>query len=195
MLLRSTLRSDCAAVLASGSRRRTRFVRCALYAQTTATSQITKRAARADPEAALLAAPQIAPTAHHLPRGTGCGVRPKHHERLSKGASGQAAVRLWGAEQRRARGLARSASCQLTRRICLNAAHAVRVVSYATGPRDRAAQGSRRISTTAPAKRCSLPGRAFAAPLGVCAAALQEPPLRNGRRPAPPRSLSRRASN
>ena len=68
----------------------------------------------------------------------------QHSERSCKGAFGQAAVRLWGAEQRRARGLARSASCHLTRRICLNAAHAVRVVSYATGPRDRAAQGSRR---------------------------------------------------
>ncbi len=35
---------------------------------------------------------------------------------------------------------------------------------FGDGPRDRAAQGSRRAATTAEAKRSSLPGRAFAAP-------------------------------
>jgi len=34
--------------------------------------------------------------------------------------------------------------------------------SYATGPQDRASQGSRREAATAEAKRCGLPGHAFA---------------------------------
>jgi len=91
----SALCADCAAVLGLGSRRTTRFVRCALCAQTRAASQSTKRAARADPRprlagragpggpavrqaqtvhwtvcvrAHLLATPQIAPAGYRLPR-------------------------------------------------------------------------------------------------------------------------------
>ena len=81
-----------------------------------------------------------------------------------KGAFGQAAARLWSAEQRRACGPARSADQQLARRGCLNAASKASEVSSAAGPQDRAAQGSRSAAQTAPAKRCGLPGRAFAAP-------------------------------
>jgi hypothetical protein len=40
-------------------------------------------------------------------------------------------------------------------------------VSSAAGPEDRAAQGSRSEAQTAPAKRCGLPGRAFASPITV----------------------------
>ncbi len=61
----------------------------------------------------------------------------------------------------RARGLARSANRQLTRRGCPNA---VSEVSSATGPRGRASQGSLSEAKTAPVKRSGLPGRAFAAP-------------------------------
>ena len=53
---RSALGADSAAMLASGSRRRTRTAHCVRSARTTAASQLTKRAARADPDAALLAA-------------------------------------------------------------------------------------------------------------------------------------------
>ena len=53
---RSALRADSAAMLASGSRRRTRTAHCVRSARTTAASQLTKRAARAYPDAALLAA-------------------------------------------------------------------------------------------------------------------------------------------
>ena len=88
-------------------------------------------------------------------------------------ASGQVAERLWGAEQRRARGLARSASCDLTRRGCLSAVSKANVASSATGPRDRAAQGSRCAAPAAPAKRSSLPGRAFAAPSDACKTTVQ----------------------
>jgi hypothetical protein len=56
------LRLDCAAVLGFRSRRRTRFTRCARFAQTAAASQRLKRAGtRADRNPALLAAAE----AHH----------------------------------------------------------------------------------------------------------------------------------
>jgi len=69
---RSALRADCPAMLGPGSRRQTRFVRFALGAQTDAASQITKRAARADPGPALLGASRRAPAGPRLPRGTSC---------------------------------------------------------------------------------------------------------------------------
>ncbi len=52
---------------------------------------------------------------------------------VREGGCGQTVARLWGAEERKAHGRARSALRQLTRRICSSAANAVRVVSYATG--------------------------------------------------------------
>ena len=56
---------------------------------------------------------------------------------------------------------ARSALRFLTRRGCLNAANAVSVVSSATGPRDRASQGTLAQRGQA-AARWTLPARAFA---------------------------------
>ncbi len=188
MLWRSALRADSAVVLGLQSRRRTRFVRFALCAQTTATSQSTKRAARADWSPPLLAATEIAPTGHRPPRCTSGCSRFDPHQCPSKGAFGQDAQRLWGAEKvstgasgpgdrlrlangradwpgaackDRARGLARSANRPLTRRGCPNA---VSEVSSATGPRGRASQGSLSEAKTTPVKRSGLPGRAFAAP-------------------------------
>ncbi len=102
------------------------------------------------------------PTA--APRGPSCASSRKKHQRVRKGAFGQIAARLWGAEKHRARGPARSANRQLTRRSCLSVVSAANEASSATGPRDRASQGSRRAAPTAPVKRCGLPGRAFAAP-------------------------------
>ena len=87
----------------------------------------------------------------------------KHHERFSKGASGQAAVRLWGAEQRRARGLARSASCHLTRRSLFERSARSARSEFCDGAAGPSSAGKSAYSPTAPAKRCGLPGRAFAA--------------------------------
>ncbi len=164
MLWRSALRADSTAMLGPRSRRRTHCVRCALSVRTTAPSQSTKRASRADPGPALLVATEIAPTGHRPPRGPSCAFSRKKHQRVRKGAFGQIAARLWGAEKHRARGPARSANRQLTRRSCLSAVSAANEASSATGPRARASQGSRRKAPTAPVKRCGLPGRAFAAP-------------------------------
>ncbi len=211
MLWRSALRADSAVVLGLQSHRRTRFVRFALCAQTTATSQSTKRAARADWSPPLLAATEIAPTGYRPPRcSDGCSASGQH-QRLSKGAFGQDAQRLWGAEKvspgasgpgdrlrlangradwpgaackARSRGLARSASCPLTRRGCPNAANAVSEMSSATGPRDRASQGSLSEAKTAPVKRSGLPGRAFAAPGLARRADIQGQQRADGRLPS-----------
>ncbi len=187
-------------MLALGSRRTTHFARFALCVQTGAASQFTKRASHADPRpglagragpagpavrkaqavrwtacvrAHLLVATEIAPAGHRPPRGNACGSCREQRPRPSKGAFGQDGARLWGAEKRRARGLARSASCPLTRRGCPNAANAVSEVSSATGPRGRASQGRRRAAPTAPVKRHGLPGRAFAAPVVSCIVGVQ----------------------
>ena len=59
---------------------------------------------------------------------------------------------------------ARSAHRDLTRRACPSAANAVSTASCATGPRTRAAQGSRSAAKTASAARRALPGCPVAAP-------------------------------
>ena len=110
------------------SRRPTRYVRCAHCTQTRAPSQMTKRAARADPGPALLAATHSARAEHRLPRIPPIARSDEPPPRPRKGAPGQAAQRLGGAEKRRARGRARSALRHLTRRRCLNAANAVSVL-------------------------------------------------------------------
>ena len=69
-LWRSALRADSAAVLGLGSRRRTHYAPWGRYVQTTAASQMLMRAARADPSAVLLVAPEITPSGQHLPRGS-----------------------------------------------------------------------------------------------------------------------------
>ena len=60
---------------------------------------------------------------------------------------------------------ARSALRALTRRACSRAANAVSVASCATGPRARAAQGSRSEAKTASPKRWALSGCPVVAPL------------------------------
>ena len=100
-------RVDCPAVLAQGSHRGTRCVRCALCARTTAMRVLTKRAARADPWAALLGTPEIAPAGQRLARrcafGVLCsGVQAAECQRpAGKGASAQAVAGLWCAEKAR----------------------------------------------------------------------------------------------
>ncbi len=79
-----------------------------------------------------------------------------------KGGLGLAAARTRCAEKRRARGLARSASCELTHRGCLSAESEANEASSAMGPRERASQGSRRNAPTAEHKRRSQAQPAFA---------------------------------
>ena len=81
-----------------------------------------------------------------------------------KGLCGQVAARLCGAEKRRFCGLARSANRELTRCACLSEVNAVNAASCATGPQDRASQGSRSAAKAATVKRCGPPAQAFAAP-------------------------------
>jgi len=86
---RSSLRADCSALLGPGSRRPTRYVRCAHCAQTGAPSQLLMHATRAEPGPALLLAPEIAPTGHRLPRRVGCFRRenasPQQQRRVRAG--------------------------------------------------------------------------------------------------------------
>ena len=174
MLWRSPLRGDCTAMLGLGSRRRTHYVRFAHCVQTAAASRLTKRAGARRPRPCAARRhrnrPCRVPPAARATRG---GVPVEHLYGGCKGAFGQVAARLWSAEKRRACGPARSANQYLTRRGCLNAANEVSVVSSATGPRDRASQGSRSEAQTAPAKRCGLPGRPFAAPAAARIAVAQ----------------------
>ena len=165
MLWRSALQADSTAMLAPGSCRRTHCATCGRCVQTAAASQFTKRAGARRPRHCASRRPRNRPQrAAPAATTTSSGLRGEHHRWFSKGAPGQAEARLGGAEKRRARGRARSAHRLLTRRGCLNAATAGSEVSSATGPRDRASQGSRCAAPTAEAKRRSLPGRAFAAP-------------------------------
>ena len=161
---RSALRADCTALLGPGSRRRTRFVRCAHCAQTAAASQMTKRdCVRADPGPALLVAPDIAPAGHRPPRQPPSWLRDETHCRLSEGACGQAAARVGGAEKRRARGRARSALRHLTRRSCLSAVSEANVASSAAGHETEHRREVGAAAPTAEVSRRGLPARAFAA--------------------------------
>ena len=189
ILWRSPLRSDFAAVLTLGSRRETHYAPWGRYVQTAAASQITKRALRADPRVALLAAPEIAPSGQRLSRGSVSVVGNRVASDLSfarraasqkraprlvqtkpppspsrKGLCGRVAARLCGAEKRRTCGLARSANRHHARCACLSGVHAVNAASCATGPQDRASQGSRSAAKAATVKRCGPPEQAFAAP-------------------------------
>ena len=163
-------RVDCPAVLAQGSGRGTRCVRCALYAQTAAARMTTKRAARADPWAAFLGAPEIAPAGYRLPRGWVFGVRwsgprrPEHQKPGCKGVWGPLAARLLG--RRGAQGLrprAQRDSSTFSSRLSERRERSERS-EFRDGAQDRAPQGSRRVQrTTAPVKRRQRPPHAFAA--------------------------------
>jgi len=137
MLERSALRADCTALLGSGSRRRTHYASFARSVQTTAASQTTKRASRADPEPALLVAPEIAPARYPLPRVPPLSFAWEDNESLGGSAKARAGSRRRASAQPRSAGLvarARSALRYLTRRGCLNGAHEVSVVSSAARP-------------------------------------------------------------
>ena len=167
-------RVDCPAVLAQGSGRGSRCVRCALCAQTTAARMTTKRAARADPWAAFLGAPEIAPAGRRLPRGWVVGARwsgPRQPERQKPGRKsvwGPLAAHLLG--RRGAQGLrpgAQRRSSTFSSRLSERRERSERS-EFRDGAQDRAPQGSRRVQrTTAPVKRRQRPPHAFAARLLV----------------------------
>ena len=158
----SSLRSDCAAMLAPGSRRITRYARFALCARTDAASQSTKRAGArrprswpcrprwawrpsrsqgtsgppdrlcpCSPSRHLSTHPGRAPPAALPPTAA---FEPNTASGAGKGACGQAAARMGGAEHRRARGRARIRALRRpTRRVCSSAESAANGASYATG--------------------------------------------------------------
>jgi hypothetical protein len=131
-LVRATLRFAFPAVRGLVARRRTHFAHCVRFVQTAATSQSLKRAARAATSPLLLGAPEAR---HVLPTRAFAGHVVVFSPRTSARAARRAVPGrrdLWGGEERSTGVGARSALRALTRRICLNEAHAVRVVSYAT---------------------------------------------------------------
>ena len=87
---------------------------------------------------------------------------------------------------------ARSALRQLTCRRLFERSERSERSEFGDGPRDRAAQGSRRAATTAEAKRSGLPGQAFAAPTN--AGQSEHQLSSSGRKPTadrPPRLIRR----
>ena len=153
-------------VLTLMSRRKTPSARCARCGQTVSASQITKRAARADLRAALLA---VAHSPRHWPARS--LAEPTVHllRRTSRwcpqgrgwAAAGRAcaATRSGGLEAARA-----SAFRQLTRCVCLSAVSAANVASYATGHKTehRSAVAVQRRPRHRSARRQPSPGLARA---------------------------------
>ena len=133
MLWRSALRADFAQMLGPGSRRKTRYVRCAHCAQTDATDQSTKRAARAAARSALRGASQAR---HSLPERSFASQRrtSNRHNRASRQAVPSAGD-FWGDEEHRPGVGAHSAIRHQARRICLSEVSAANAASYATQPR------------------------------------------------------------
>ncbi len=142
----------------SRPRRRTRFVRCAHYAQTTATSQLTIRASRGATSPVLLGAPEARRDlperafADTLVLLAGKGTRGSARRAVPGGGD------FCGDEKRRPGVGARSALRQLTRRSCLSGVSAANAVSSATRPRGehRSGVGAQRR----PPQHEPLPGTA-----------------------------------
>ncbi len=163
MVWRSALRADCTAVLSLASRRRTRFDRCAHYAQTTATSQITRRAARADSRLALLVATnrpcRVPPAARAR---LGCSRRKPPCVAQGRTRAGRGAP-VRAPRSARPMASARSAHRELTRRRCLSAANAVNAKRVGDGATSLSIAGQSAQPTVEP-KRHGLPGPGLAAP-------------------------------
>ena len=164
------LRCDARVGVAPPNSLRSPLARCA---RTTAASQSTKRAARADPDAALLAAPHAPARRPPLSRGSGraeafmpavisCarplvlqteGAPPRR-----RGGWGQAAAPVGLAEERRAAGpRAQRATPSDWPQLSEHSEPKVSGASSAAGPADRAPQGSRPRGPTEPVGRRRLP--------------------------------------
>jgi hypothetical protein len=154
--------------LHSGARsevaRPTHFAHSVRYVQTTAASQLTKRAARADLEPALLVTPQIAPAGCRLPRGQRLALFVTKRDVSAKACPGRLRSACEAPSSTGLVARARSALRQLTCRRLFEHSERSERRELGDGPRDRAAQGSLSEAKTAEPKRSSLPGRAFAAP-------------------------------
>jgi hypothetical protein len=119
--------------------------------------------------AALLAAPQVAPTGYRPPRSTTGGVRRQTPRCIGKAVGGCAsAATLCGAEDRRAHGRAHAvrAFTSDSRRLFEHSERSERS-EFRRGPCDRGPQGSRPAGPTAAHERRRTPGRGFAS-LGRC---------------------------
>jgi hypothetical protein len=165
MMVWSARSADCAAVLGPGSRGITRCATCGRSAQTHAASQPTKRAARASPGPAFLAAHKSPPpgTAHRsvrvgVLRGTAC------HRRVCKGVC--ETPRSAGLVATRAPARARA----LTRRTCLSEVNAANAASCARGHETEHRRGKPGRASV-PADSCSpgAPVRLASRTVDVCA--------------------------
>jgi len=134
-----------------------------LHSNSRGESVVEARAARAPTPALRCSSPPKSPPPGSTCRevhGCCCSLKTRHGG--CKGAPGQAAQRLGGAEHRRACGRARSALQQLTCRRLSERSERSERSEFGDRPRDREAQGSRRAAATAEVKRSSLPGCGFA---------------------------------
>ncbi len=131
---RSALCADSPPMLSLVARRRTRCVRCALYAQTSATSQSTNRAAREATSLPLLGAIEalrgLSGRAFAKRQLVFSTRRDHRRARWAVPAGGD----LWGGEERRIGVGVRSTLRKLTRRNCLSAESAANAASFATRP-------------------------------------------------------------
>ena len=134
-LKRSVLRTGSPAMLGRVARRRTHCVRCALYVQTAATSQMTKRAGRAATRPVLLGASEARCSLHaHAFAGTFLVFGPHANQSARRGSRYPAGA-ISVATRSTAPGLARKCALrQPSRRSCLNAESAANAVSSAARP-------------------------------------------------------------
>ena len=111
----------------------------------------------------------VSTTRHPGSAGRACEAEPGHKQSSGLFVPGEgpglcARRGLQGTSSARFGARARSALRQLTRCVCLTTVSAANGGSYATGPRTRAAQGSRSAAKTASVARPALPGCRVAAP-------------------------------
>jgi hypothetical protein len=114
--------------------------------------------------AALLAAPQVAPTGYRPPRSTARGVHRRTPRCIGKAAGGYAsAATLCGAEERRVEAGARAAraSTSDSRRLSEHSERSERS-EFRRAASSRAPQGSRPAGPTAAHERRRIPARGFA---------------------------------
>ena len=167
-LERSSLRSDCPAVLGLVARRRTHCVRCAHCVQTAATSQIVRSALRARPRALRSSAPEAAP---HGPARTHlcgptrlcvfCSVRTKTTTGgFAAGGARRGRFRGRGAAQGRGRRAQRASSSDSSRLFERSAANAVSSATRARTEQRSAVGAQRRPPRHEPSPGSRLPRRA-----------------------------------
>ena len=149
--------ADSPALLGRGARRRTRFVRFVLCAQTAAASQTTRRAARAAPPPALLGASHARRSPHPRAFAAAAGfARATQLLALAAGGArpGRCGEATSSAGSRAAR--AQRALRGLTCRSCLSAVSEANVASSAARPRPSSAVQSARSAD----RSGQRPGRA-----------------------------------